>query len=133
MFSRYEAAPSEEKPEGNSKGSFRESVKVMRSMLPYLWPKESPWLRVRVGRQIQDFTTSNSPDEATVLSLICLVLSKAFTVLVPFVYGYVVDALSPSDDSQKTWFHWQVFVQSESVQYRRWSVSSSHFFFFLSG
>jgi ATP-binding cassette subfamily B protein len=50
----------------------------MRTLLPYLWPKGEPGLRMRV-----------------VLSLACLLVAKLGTVYVPILYKRAVDALTP--------------------------------------
>ncbi|HJU86078.1 MAG TPA: ABC transporter ATP-binding protein/permease [Gemmatimonadota bacterium] len=51
----------------------------MRTLLPYLWPKGEPGLRLRV-----------------VLSLACLLVAKLATVYVPILYKRAVDALTPA-------------------------------------
>ncbi|HEY6433813.1 MAG TPA: ABC transporter transmembrane domain-containing protein, partial [Acetobacteraceae bacterium] len=53
-------------------------MSTIRSLLPYLWPKNDPANRCRV-----------------VIAAIFLVLAKGATVLVPIVYGRAVDALAP--------------------------------------
>jgi ATP-binding cassette subfamily B protein len=49
----------------------------LRSLLPHLWPKDAPGIRVRV-----------------VVSLACLVLAKLANVWVPILYKNAIDALS---------------------------------------
>jgi ATP-binding cassette subfamily B protein len=49
-------------------------------LLPWLWPKDEPGLRLRVSGAV-----------------LCLVLSKAANVLVPLAYARAVDALAPKD------------------------------------
>ncbi len=56
----------------------RHTLQTTRSLLPYLWPRNDPWARVRV-----------------VAATLFLVLAKGATVYVPIVYGRAVDALSP--------------------------------------
>ncbi len=51
---------------------------TMRRLLPWLWPREEPGLRLRV-----------------VASILCLVLAKCANVLVPLAYARAVDALAP--------------------------------------
>ncbi len=53
------------------------SLATVRSLLPYLWPKREPGLRVRV-----------------VLASLCLVLAKIATVIIPILYARAVDVLS---------------------------------------
>jgi ATP-binding cassette subfamily B protein len=53
------------------------SLATVRSLLPYLWPKREPGLRVRV-----------------VLASLCLVLAKVATVIIPILYARAVDVLS---------------------------------------
>ncbi len=53
------------------------SVRVLRKVAPYLWPKDKPWVRKRV-----------------VLALLTLVISKMVTVVTPFFYRDAVDALA---------------------------------------
>ena len=48
----------------------------LRSLLPYLWPRHAPGIRMRV-----------------VLSVACLILAKAANVYVPILYKRAVDAL----------------------------------------
>ncbi|NLI26839.1 MAG: ABC transporter ATP-binding protein/permease [Acetobacter sp.] len=50
---------------------------TLAGLLPYLWPKNAPWLRSRV-----------------ILSLILVVIAKGTTVAVPFFYSQIVDRLS---------------------------------------
>ena len=59
--------------EGDGTPSFR----PMGLLMPYLWPKGRLDLKARV-----------------VVSLVCLVLAKVATVLVPYLYGRIDDALS---------------------------------------
>ncbi len=54
--------------------------RVIRDVIPYLWPKGETDARVRV-----------------VLALFFLVLAKVATVITPFFYKYAVDALSGED------------------------------------
>ncbi|OYV87883.1 MAG: metal ABC transporter permease, partial [Acidiphilium sp. 21-68-69] len=53
------------------------SLATVRSLLPYLWPRREPGLRLRV-----------------VLASLCLVLAKVATVVIPILYARAVDALS---------------------------------------
>ncbi|MEP0070124.1 ABC transporter ATP-binding protein/permease [Pyruvatibacter sp.] len=54
----------------------RSNREAIRDLLPFLWPKGRPDLRCRV-----------------VLAMIALVLAKAVTLYMPFLYGAAVDAL----------------------------------------
>jgi len=53
------------------------SMRVLRKVAPYLWPKDMPWVRKRV-----------------VWAMIALVVSKLVTVATPFFYRDAVDALA---------------------------------------
>ena len=57
-------------------------IETLFSILPYLWPKDRPDLRLRV-----------------VAALFALVMAKVVTVLTPFAYKYAVDALTPPGGS----------------------------------
>ena len=60
-----------------SEVGFREELKAVRKLAPYLWPRD--WdLRIRV-----------------LLSLACLIAAKAIAVYVPLLYKGAVDRLSP--------------------------------------
>ena len=59
-------------------GPPRGTISIIRSLLPYLWPKNEPASRCRV-----------------VIAAIFLVLAKGATVLVPIVYGRTIDVLAP--------------------------------------
>ena len=56
----------------------KDDLHAVKSLLPYLWPRESVELRVRV-----------------VGALLCLVVAKLATVAVPLYYKRAVDALTP--------------------------------------
>ena len=55
------------------------TLAAVRNLWPYMWPADRPDLKRRV-----------------VLSLAALVLAKIATVLVPFVYKWVIDSLAPT-------------------------------------
>jgi len=61
-------------------GRTNRDFKTIRTLLPYLWPKGEPGLRLRV-----------------VLALACLLAAKAATVYVPILYKRAVDILAPED------------------------------------
>ena len=58
----------------------RSHADTLRSLLPYVWPKDEPGLRVRV-----------------VIALAALILAKVATVYVPVVLSWAVDALTPAE------------------------------------
>ena len=62
-----------------SEVGFRRELKALSGVLPYLWPKNSTALRVRV-----------------VLAIACLAAAKAVNVGVPVLYKAAVDMLAPS-------------------------------------
>jgi len=55
-------------------------IRTFARVLPDLWPEGRPDLRLRV-----------------VLALVCLVLAKAATLTLPFVFGAATDALAPGE------------------------------------
>ncbi|MBV8399022.1 MAG: ABC transporter ATP-binding protein/permease, partial [Acetobacteraceae bacterium] len=57
----------------------RSSLQTVRSLFPYLWPKDDWGARIRV-----------------IIALLFLIGAKVATVYVPIVYGRAVDALAPS-------------------------------------
>jgi ATP-binding cassette, subfamily B, heavy metal transporter len=56
----------------------RHTLHTLGVLLPYLWPRNDPWARVRV-----------------VTATLFLILAKGATVYVPIIYGRAVDALAP--------------------------------------
>ncbi len=62
-----------------SEVGLRRELKALSAVLPYLWPRESAALRLRV-----------------VLALACLAAAKAVNVGVPLLYKAAVDKLAPS-------------------------------------
>src|ERR1700744_805852 len=60
----------------------RSTMQTIVSLLPYMWPVGNLGARIRV-----------------VVALVFMVLSKVATVYVPVVYGRIVDALAPKDDT----------------------------------
>jgi ATP-binding cassette, subfamily B, heavy metal transporter len=61
-------------------GRFRDELRALKWLAPYLWPRDSFELRVRV-----------------VLAVACLLAGKLLTIYVPILYKHAVDALSPSN------------------------------------
>jgi ATP-binding cassette subfamily B protein len=61
-----------------SEVGFRSELRALSSVLPYLWPRDSRELKIRV-----------------VVSIVLLVLAKAITVAVPLLYKAAVDKLAP--------------------------------------
>ena len=62
------------------RGTWRADLATIRTLLPYLWPRDEPQLRLRV-----------------VIAVVFLVAAKGFNVSVPWFYKGVVDALSPAE------------------------------------
>ena len=62
-----------------------DALRIVRKMLPYLWPGDQPWVRVRV-----------------VLSLAALVATKLIAVGTPFFYKGAVDGLA-GESAQPLW------------------------------
>jgi len=62
---------------GGPKGSLRDGFRALRGLLPYLWPRDAPDLRVRV-----------------VAALALLAGAKVINIAVPFLYKHAVDTLS---------------------------------------
>jgi ATP-binding cassette, subfamily B, heavy metal transporter len=60
------------------KGRLKNELRALRSLAPYLWPRESPGLRMRV-----------------VLAVVFLVAGRLVNITVPFLYKHAVDALTP--------------------------------------
>ncbi|MEO1274633.1 MAG: ABC transporter ATP-binding protein/permease [Pseudomonadota bacterium] len=65
----------------------RTGLKVVRRVLPYLWPAGETWVKVRV-----------------LAALAALICAKMATVLVPAIFGAAVDALAPADGTTETGF-----------------------------
>ena len=61
------------------KGRLKHELRALRSLSPYLWPRDSTELRARV-----------------VLAVGFLVAGRLLNIAVPFLYKHAVDALSPS-------------------------------------
>jgi ATP-binding cassette, subfamily B, heavy metal transporter len=61
------------------KGSLGEELRALKSLAPYLWPRDSLGLRVRV-----------------VLALVFLLAGKLVNIYVPLLYKHAIDALSPA-------------------------------------
>ena len=62
--------------------SQRSGIATIRSLLPYLWPEHDPGTKARV-----------------VLAMCLLLVAKLATVAVPVIYGRIVDALAPKDNT----------------------------------
>ncbi|PIB24363.1 metal ABC transporter permease [Amylibacter kogurei] len=65
----------------------KQAVNVVQKVLPYLWPEQHSWVKVRV-----------------VLAMISLVLAKVVSVATPFFYKGAVDALAPENGEPNTVF-----------------------------
>jgi ABC-type transport system involved in Fe-S cluster assembly fused permease/ATPase subunit len=61
------------------KGRLKDELRALRSLAPYLWPRDSLGLRVRVG-----------------LAFVFLLAGKLVNICVPLLYKQAVDALSPA-------------------------------------
>ena len=61
------------------KGRFRDELRALRSLAPYLWPREAAGLRVRVA-----------------LAVAFMVAGRLVSISVPFLYKHAVDALTPA-------------------------------------
>ena len=61
------------------KGRLKHELRALKSLAPYLWPRDSLRLRVRV-----------------VLAIVFLLAGKLVNICVPFLYKQAVDALSPA-------------------------------------
>ena len=77
-----DAPPSQEQPASQVNRQIdveerQSAVRVLRKVVPYLWPRDMPWVRRRV-----------------VLALLALVVSKVVSVTTPIFYKQAVDALS---------------------------------------
>jgi ABC-type transport system involved in Fe-S cluster assembly fused permease/ATPase subunit len=62
------------------KGSLGDELRALKSLAPYLWPRDSLGLRVRV-----------------VLALVFLLAGKLVNIYVPLLYKHAIDALSPTN------------------------------------
>ncbi|MFT7060329.1 MAG: ATP-binding cassette subfamily B protein [Pseudorhodobacter sp.] len=63
------------------------AMHTIRRVLPYLWPKDAPWVRHRV-----------------MWALVALVISKVISVITPFFYKAAVDALAGNTPDAATLF-----------------------------
>jgi ABC-type transport system involved in Fe-S cluster assembly fused permease/ATPase subunit len=61
-------------------GRFKDELRALKWLAPYLWSRDSFELRLRV-----------------VLAVACLLAGKLLTIYVPILYKHAVDALSPSN------------------------------------
>ena len=62
------------------KGGFRDELRALKWLAPYLWPRDSLELRARVA-----------------IAIVLLLAAKLLTIYVPILYKQAVDALSPSN------------------------------------
>jgi ABC-type transport system involved in Fe-S cluster assembly fused permease/ATPase subunit len=60
------------------KGRLKDELRALRSLAPYLWPRQSTALRARV-----------------VLAVVFLVAGRLVNIIVPFLYKHAVDTLAP--------------------------------------
>ncbi len=61
------------------KGRLRDELRALRSLAPYLWPREAAGLRARVA-----------------LAVAFMVAGRLVSISVPFLYKHAVDALTPA-------------------------------------
>ena len=61
-------------------GRFKDELRALKWLAPYLWPRDSLELRARV-----------------VIAIVLLLAAKLLTIYVPILYKQAVDALSPSN------------------------------------
>jgi ABC-type transport system involved in Fe-S cluster assembly fused permease/ATPase subunit len=61
------------------KGRLKDELRALKSLIPYLWPRDSVGLRVRV-----------------VLAVLFLLVGKLVNIYVPLLYKHAVDALTPT-------------------------------------
>ena len=64
------------------KGRLKDELRALKSLAPYLWPRDSFELRARV-----------------VLAVAFLLVGKLVNIYVPLLYKHAVDALSPTPGS----------------------------------
>jgi ATP-binding cassette, subfamily B, heavy metal transporter len=64
-----------------SKGRLKDELRALKSLAPYLWPRDSAELRARV-----------------VIAIVLLLAAKLLTIYVPILYKQAVDALSPNNN-----------------------------------
>ncbi|MBV8936868.1 MAG: metal ABC transporter permease, partial [Alphaproteobacteria bacterium] len=62
------------------KGGLKHELRALKSLAPYLWPRDAVGLRARV-----------------VLALVFLLAGKLVNICVPLLYKHAVDALSPAN------------------------------------
>src|SRR3979409_1446533 len=77
MSPRHPAVPSQPGESAPPVG-FRDELRSIRGLTPYLWPRDRPDLRLRV-----------------VLALLCLIVAKFVNITVPLLYKQAVAALPP--------------------------------------
>jgi ATP-binding cassette, subfamily B, heavy metal transporter len=65
----------------------QQAMHVIRKVMPYLWPADKRWVKVRV-----------------VLSLLALIIGKVISVMTPFFYKGAVDAMAPDHGEPNTIF-----------------------------
>jgi ATP-binding cassette, subfamily B, heavy metal transporter len=61
------------------KGRFKDELRALQALAPYLWPRQAPALRWRV-----------------VLAVVFLIAGRFVNLCVPFLYRHAVDALAPA-------------------------------------
>ncbi|SHO62453.1 ATP-binding cassette, subfamily B [Pseudoxanthobacter soli DSM 19599] len=71
-------------PDGRKPGRDRSELSALTDLWPYMWPPDRPDLKLRV-----------------VIAVLALVVAKILTVLVPYTYKWVTDALVGDSDHRK--------------------------------
>ncbi len=61
------------------------SRRVLRKVVPYLWPADKPWVKSRV-----------------IWAMLALIAAKLVEISVPLLFGFAVDALAPTESSPAT-------------------------------
>jgi ATP-binding cassette, subfamily B, heavy metal transporter len=74
---RHSLAPAPDTP--RRPGRFKDELRALRALAPYLWPPQAPALRLRV-----------------VLAILFLIVGRFINIAVPFLYRHAVDALAPA-------------------------------------
>jgi ATP-binding cassette, subfamily B, heavy metal transporter len=76
-MNRHRRLPAPDPP--GRKGRFKDELRALRRLAPYLWPREAAALRLRV-----------------VLAVLLLIAGRFVNIGVPFLYRHAVDALAPA-------------------------------------
>ena len=80
------------------KGPLKDELRALRWLAPYLWPRNSPELRVRV-----------------VLAMALLIAGKLVNITVPLFYKQAVDALSGAGTAGAVIAVWKVSAATRAI------------------